>query len=156
MLSTELRLFPDHHQDSPLHVGRGTKCNVAGWADGETGDCKGLTLSNSSPALLGSWGFSLNRGRGGLVKGAPEMSVAPPGGQDRIMIYGPKSDGTYIIEFPNICSSLPEPCGMSCRASCDERKFACLQRQKPAMFAQMPLFVYRHFTGAVYTTSSDG
>src|SRR5215469_14180373 len=45
---------------------------------------------------------------------------------------------------------------MSCRASCDERKFACLQRQKPAMFAQMPLFVYRHFTGAVGTTSSDG
>src|SRR5262249_57801926 len=37
--------------------------------------------------------------RGGLVKGVPEMSVAPPGGQDRIMIYGPKSDGTYIIEF---------------------------------------------------------
>ena len=37
--------------------------------------------------------------REGLVKGAPEMSVAPPGGQDRIMIYGPKSDGTYIIEF---------------------------------------------------------
>src|SRR5262249_28476479 len=35
-------------------------------------------------------------------------------------------------------------------------KFACLQRQKPAMFAQMPLFVYRHFTGAVCTTSSDG
>ena len=27
------------------------------------------------------------------------MSVAPPSGQDRIMIYGPKSDGTYIIEF---------------------------------------------------------
>ena len=27
------------------------------------------------------------------------MSVAPPGGQDRIMMYGPKSDGTYIIEF---------------------------------------------------------
>src|SRR5262245_51803245 len=38
---------------------------------------------------------------------------------------------------------------MSYRAS-------CLQRQKPAMFAQMPLFVYRHFTGAVCTTSSDG
>jgi hypothetical protein len=35
-------------------------------------------------------------------------------------------------------------------------KFACLQRQKPAMFAQMPLFVYRHFIGAVCTTSSDG
>ena len=27
------------------------------------------------------------------------MSVAPPGGQDCIVIYGPKSDGTYIIEF---------------------------------------------------------
>jgi len=27
------------------------------------------------------------------------MSVAPPGGQDRIMIYGPKDDGTYIVEF---------------------------------------------------------
>jgi hypothetical protein len=35
-------------------------------------------------------------------------------------------------------------------------KFACLQRQKPAMFAQKPLSVYRHFTGAVCTTSSDG
>src|SRR5262249_19536736 len=35
-------------------------------------------------------------------------------------------------------------------------KFACLQRQKPAMFAQKPLFVYRHVTGAVRTTSSDG
>jgi hypothetical protein len=27
------------------------------------------------------------------------MSVAPPGGEDRILIYGPKADGTYIIEF---------------------------------------------------------
>ena len=27
------------------------------------------------------------------------MSAAPPGGQDRIMIYGPKDDGTYIVEF---------------------------------------------------------
>ena len=27
------------------------------------------------------------------------MSVAPPSGHNRIMIYGPKSDGTYIIEF---------------------------------------------------------
>ena len=35
-------------------------------------------------------------------------------------------------------------------------KFACLQRQKPATFAQMPLFVYRHFSGAVCTTLSDG
>jgi hypothetical protein len=39
------------------------------------------------------------RSRGELGEGALEMSVAPPGGQDRIMIYGPKSDGTYIIEF---------------------------------------------------------
>src|SRR5262249_36108236 len=37
--------------------------------------------------------------RGGLVKGAPEISVAPPSGQDRIMIYGPKDDGTYVVEF---------------------------------------------------------
>ena len=27
------------------------------------------------------------------------MSVAPESGRNRIMIYGPKSDGTYIIEF---------------------------------------------------------
>ena len=27
------------------------------------------------------------------------MSVAPPGGQNRIMIYGPKDDGTYVVEF---------------------------------------------------------
>jgi hypothetical protein len=27
------------------------------------------------------------------------MSVAPQGGRNRIMIYGPKSDGTYVVEF---------------------------------------------------------
>ena len=28
------------------------------------------------------------------------MSVAPPeGDQNRVMIYGPKPDGTYIVEF---------------------------------------------------------
>jgi hypothetical protein len=27
------------------------------------------------------------------------MSVAPEGGGNRIMIYGPKNDGTYIVEF---------------------------------------------------------
>ena len=27
------------------------------------------------------------------------MSVAPPSGQNRIMIYGPKNDGTYVVEF---------------------------------------------------------
>jgi hypothetical protein len=27
------------------------------------------------------------------------MSVAPPSGQNRVMIYGPKNDGTYIVEF---------------------------------------------------------
>jgi hypothetical protein len=27
------------------------------------------------------------------------MSVAPPSGYNRIMIYGPKPDGTYIVEF---------------------------------------------------------
>jgi len=27
------------------------------------------------------------------------MSVAPESGRNRIMIYGPKHDGTYIVEF---------------------------------------------------------
>jgi hypothetical protein len=27
------------------------------------------------------------------------MSVAPPSGQNRVMIYGPKNDDTYIAEF---------------------------------------------------------
>jgi len=27
------------------------------------------------------------------------MSVAPASGRNRIMIYGPKPDGTYVIEF---------------------------------------------------------
>jgi hypothetical protein len=27
------------------------------------------------------------------------MSVAPSSGYNRIMIYGPKPDGTYIVEF---------------------------------------------------------
>jgi hypothetical protein len=27
------------------------------------------------------------------------MSVAPENGQNRVMIYGPKNDGTYIVEF---------------------------------------------------------
>jgi hypothetical protein len=34
-----------------------------------------------------------------FLRSGRSPSVAPPGGQDRIMIYGPKSDGTYIIEF---------------------------------------------------------
>jgi hypothetical protein len=32
-------------------------------------------------------------------KGALAMSVAPETGRNRIMIYGPKNDGTYIVEF---------------------------------------------------------
>jgi hypothetical protein len=27
------------------------------------------------------------------------MSVAPQTGRDRIMIYGPKPDGTHVVEF---------------------------------------------------------
>jgi len=27
------------------------------------------------------------------------MSVAPEGGRNRIMIYRPKDDGTYVVEF---------------------------------------------------------
>src|SRR5215469_8825471 len=39
--------------------------------------------------------------RGGrrLGEGALAMSVAPESGRNRIMIYGPKPDGTYEIEF---------------------------------------------------------
>src|SRR5262249_1863686 len=29
---------------------RGAECNVAGWADGETGDCKGLTCPTQAPS----------------------------------------------------------------------------------------------------------
>jgi hypothetical protein len=63
MLSTKLRLFPDH---------RGGAASSAG---GDAG------------------------GRGRLGQGEVAMSVAPPSGQNRIMIYGPKNDGTYIVEF---------------------------------------------------------
>jgi hypothetical protein len=31
------------------------------------------------------------------------MSVAPESGRNRIMIYGPKSDGTYVVEF-SVCA----------------------------------------------------
>jgi hypothetical protein len=34
-----------------------------------------------------------------LGQGEVAMSVAPPSGQNRVMIYGPKNDGTYIVEF---------------------------------------------------------
>jgi hypothetical protein len=27
------------------------------------------------------------------------MSVSPESGRNRIMIYGPKNDGTYVVEF---------------------------------------------------------
>jgi hypothetical protein len=30
------------------------------------------------------------------------MSVAPPSGQNRIMIYGPKPGGTYVVEFKTV------------------------------------------------------
>ena len=39
------------------------------------------------------------RSGGGLVKGALAVSVAPESGRNRIMIYGPKPDGTYVVEF---------------------------------------------------------
>jgi hypothetical protein len=30
------------------------------------------------------------------------VSVAPEDGRNRIMIYGPKPDGTYIVEFKTV------------------------------------------------------
>src|SRR6516164_4417948 len=73
----------------------------------------------------------------------------------------------FLVALPpcGICSLLPSVPAQARRAALfpvlaswvlGSAKFACLQRQKPAMFAQTPLFVYRHFTGAVCTTSSDG
>jgi hypothetical protein len=43
------------------------------------------------------------RGGGGLGKGAVAVSVAPNnGGQNRIMIFGPKPDGAYVVEFRTV------------------------------------------------------
>src|SRR5262249_8773974 len=39
------------------------------------------------------------RGRRRVGKGALAMSVAPLSSHNRIMIYGPKPDSTYVIEF---------------------------------------------------------
>jgi len=43
---------------------QGAEPNATCWvgADGETGDFKGLTLSNSGPVFLGSRGFSFRQG----------------------------------------------------------------------------------------------
>jgi len=55
------------------------------------------------------------------------MSVAPESGRNRIMIYGPKNDGTYVVEFKTadgeaLAISVPAtgisrsgPMGCSCR-----------------------------------------
>jgi hypothetical protein len=63
-----------------------------------------------------------------------------------ILIYG-RRRGVLLREQKHHHGSsfFPESVGST---------IAHLQRQKPAMFAQMPLSVYRHFTGAVQ--SSDG
>ncbi len=72
------------------------------------------------------------------------MSVAPPGGQDRIMIYGPKSDGTYIIEFrmaDGESLAISVPAGETrvlkhfqfCRAMCANFGFGALVAGVPAL-----------------------
>jgi hypothetical protein len=65
MLSTKLRLFPDH---------RGGAASSAG-------------------------GEARSRGR----LGQKEMAITPDG-KNRIMIYGPKTDGTYVVEFKTAAS----------------------------------------------------
>jgi hypothetical protein len=40
-------------------------------------------------------------------EGALAMSVAPETDRNRIMIYGPKNDGTYVIEFEALAISVP-------------------------------------------------
>jgi hypothetical protein len=37
-----------------------------------------------------------------LAKGALAVSVAPTGSGNRIMIYSPKPDGTYVVEFKTV------------------------------------------------------
>src|SRR5215831_12570343 len=78
MLSTELRLFPGSPSQFRCRSGAEPNATFRVGADGETGDFKGLTLSNSSPVHLGSRGFSLNRGRGGLGKGGHEHNENLP------------------------------------------------------------------------------
>jgi len=50
--------------------------------------------------------------RGGRMgeEGALAMSVAPEGGRNRIMIYSPKSDGTYIVEFKTAWGGFGDQC----------------------------------------------
>jgi hypothetical protein len=59
---------------------------------------------------------------------------------------------------PNICSSLPEPCGMSCRASCDEanspackgKSLRCLRKCRFSYIDTSPaLSARRHLTAAL-------
>jgi hypothetical protein len=53
------------------------------------------------------------------------MSVAPESGRNRIMIYGPKNDGTYIVDFKTAdgealaISRLERPaCSSTSRSGC--------------------------------------
>jgi hypothetical protein len=52
---------------------RGTKCNGPGWADGETGDFKGLTLSDSGPVFLGSPGPFFRQGADRVKRHGPPI-----------------------------------------------------------------------------------
>ena len=77
------------------------------------------------------------------------MSVAPENGRNRIMIYGPKSDGTYIIEFRMAdgefharlwCpTAVPDPKGCCTRqyadavGSCSRPKGCCIRQHAGAV-----------------------
>jgi hypothetical protein len=83
---------------------------------GLEGDCleaQGICLSFRPLARLaqdeecGRTG-SEARSRGGLGKGVVAMSVAPESGRNRIMIYGPRNDGTYIIAGWPAASGCPK------------------------------------------------
>jgi hypothetical protein len=46
------------------------------------------------------------------------MSVAPETGRNRLMIYGPKPDGTYVVEFEtadgdSLATTSATPCAHS-------------------------------------------
>jgi adenine C2-methylase RlmN of 23S rRNA A2503 and tRNA A37 len=74
------------------------------------------------------------------------MSVAPENGRNRILIYGPKNDGTYIVEFrtadgealaisvpagETVCSSTSRsgcPMGCSCRTFREKERLGLLKK----------------------------
>jgi hypothetical protein len=71
-------------------------------------------------------------------KGALAVSVAPEGGHNRILIYGPKPDGTYVVEF-KIAEG--EALAISVPAS-ETRVLKYFQERLPSRYAQCEFFAF--------------